>query len=154
MGDVNGGPQFTYVSLDDYRIVLDQLVGGGARSTVDRKAVPYNLFITPPLGRVGLTEREAQAAGLDIKVAAMDVADMATVPRARIVGEPLGRMKVVVDARTDLILGAALLCYDAHEVINTVALAMRHDITATALRDSIYTHPSMTEAFNQLLGSL
>lgn len=153
-GDVNGGPQFTYVSLDDYRIVLDQLVGDGARSTTDRKAVPYNLFMTPPLGRVGLTEREARAAGLDIKVAAMRVADMATVPRARIVDEPEGRMKVVVDARTDLILGAALLCYDAHEVINTVAVAMRHGITATALRDSIYTHPSMTEAFNQLLGAL
>ncbi|MDX1875333.1 FAD-dependent oxidoreductase [Mycolicibacterium sp. 120266] len=154
MGDVNGGPQFTYVSLDDYRIVLDQLVGAGLRSTSDRKAVPYNLFITPPLGRVGLTEREARDKGLDIKVAAMAVADMATVPRARIVGEPQGRMKVVVDAQTDLILGAALLCYDAHEVINTVALAMRHGITATALRDSIYTHPSMTEAFNQLLGTL
>jgi pyruvate/2-oxoglutarate dehydrogenase complex dihydrolipoamide dehydrogenase (E3) component len=154
MGDVNGGPQFTYVSLDDYRIVLDQLVGAGLRSTPDRKALPYNLFITPPLGRVGLTEREARDKGLDIKVAAMAVADMATVPRARIVGEPQGRMKVVVDAQTDLILGAALLCYDAHEVINTVALAMRHGITATALRDSIYTHPSMTEAFNQLLGTL
>ncbi|MGH3580870.1 MAG: FAD-dependent oxidoreductase [Mycobacterium sp.] len=153
-GDVNGGPQFTYVSLDDYRIVLDQLVGDGVRSTADRKALPYNLFITPPLGRVGLTEREARAAGLDIRVAAMRVADMATVPRARIVGEPEGRMKVVVDAQTDLILGAALLCYDAHEVINTVALAMRHGITATTLRDSIYTHPSMTEAFNQLLGAL
>jgi probable pyridine nucleotide-disulfide oxidoreductase len=153
-GDVNGGPQFTYVSLDDYRIVADQLVGSGTRSTADRKAVPYNLFMTPPLGRVGLTEREARAAGLDIKVAAMRVADMATVPRARIVGEPEGRMKVVVDAQTDLILGAALLCYDAHEVINTVALAMRHGITASTLRDSIYTHPSMTEAFNQLLGAL
>ncbi len=153
-GDVNGGPQFTYVSLDDYRIVLDQLVGAGVRSTADRKAVPYNLFMTPPLGRVGLTERDAVAAGLDIKVATMRVADMATVPRARIVGEPEGLMKVVVDADTDLILGAALLCYDAHEVINTVALAMRHGITATALRDSIYTHPSMTEAFNQLLGAL
>lgn len=133
-GDVNGGPQFTYVSLDDYRIVLDQLVGDGVRSTADRKALPYNLFMTPPLGRVGLTEREARAAGLDIRVAAMRVADMATVPRARIVGEPEGRMKVVVDAQTDLILGALLLCYDAHEVINTVALAMRHGITATALR--------------------
>lgn len=154
IGDVNGGPQFTYISLDDYRIVLDQLVGDGARSTDDRNAVPYALFTTPPLGRVGLTERAALAAGLDIKVAAMRVADMATVPRARIVGESEGMMKVVVDAGTDLILGAALLCYDSHEVINTVALAMRHGITATALRDSIYTHPSMTEAFNQLLGAL
>lgn len=153
-GDVNGGPQFTYISLDDHRIVLDQLIGDGTRSTSDRTAVPYALFMTPPLGRVGLTEREAVAAGLDIKVAAMPVADMATVPRARIVGEPEGLMKVIVDAETDLILGASLLCYDSHEVINTVALAMRHDVTATALRDSIYTHPSMTEAFNQLLGTL
>jgi pyruvate/2-oxoglutarate dehydrogenase complex dihydrolipoamide dehydrogenase (E3) component len=153
-GDVNGGPQFTYISLDDYRIVLDQLTGDGTRSTRDRAAVPYALFTTPPLGRVGLTEREAIAAGFDIAVAAMRVANMATVPRARIVGEPEGMMKVVVDTATDLILGAALLCYDSHEVINTVALAMRHHITATELRDSIYTHPSMTEAFNQLLGAL
>ena len=154
MGDVNGGPQFTYISLDDYRIVLDQLAGSGVRSTDDRAAVPYSLFMTPPLSRVGVTERDAKAAGRAIKVAAMRVADMATVPRARIVGEPEGLMKVIVDAETDLILGAALLSHDSHEVINTVALAMRHNITATDLRDSIYTHPSMTEAFNQLLGAL
>jgi pyruvate/2-oxoglutarate dehydrogenase complex dihydrolipoamide dehydrogenase (E3) component len=154
VGDVNGGPQFTYISLDDYRIVADQLVGSGARSTADRAAVPYSLFVTPPLSRVGLTERAARAAGHRVKVAAMRVADMATVPRARIVGDPRGMMKVVVDADDDTILGAALLSHDSHEVINTVALAMRHRITATALRDEIYTHPSMTEAFNQLLGAL
>jgi pyruvate/2-oxoglutarate dehydrogenase complex dihydrolipoamide dehydrogenase (E3) component len=79
---------------------------------------------------------------------------MATVARARIVDESRGMMKVVVDADDDRILGAALLSYDSHEVINTVALAMRHGITATQLRDEIYTHPSMTEAFNQLLGAL
>jgi pyruvate/2-oxoglutarate dehydrogenase complex dihydrolipoamide dehydrogenase (E3) component len=152
VGDVNGGPQFTYVSLDDYRIVLDQLVGTGTRSTADRKAVPYTLFMTPPLARVGLTERDARAAGHRVRVAAQRVAPMATVPRARIVGETRGMMKVVVDAADDAILGAALLSYDSHEVINTVALAMRHGITATQLRDEIYTHPSMTEAFNQLLG--
>lgn len=154
VGDVNGGPQFTYISLDDYRIVAGQLAGTGARSTADRVAVPYSLFITPPLSRVGLTERAARAAGYRVKVAAMQVADMATVPRARIVGDPRGLMKVVVDADNDTILGAALLSHDSHEVINTVALAMRHGITATALRDEIYTHPSMTEAFNQLLGAL
>ncbi|RZT24551.1 pyruvate/2-oxoglutarate dehydrogenase complex dihydrolipoamide dehydrogenase (E3) component [Mycobacterium sp. BK558] len=154
VGDVNGGPQFTYVSLDDHRIVLDQLTGTGARSTTDRTAVPYTLFLTPPLSRVGLTERAALEEGRSIKTAAMRVADMATVPRARIVEETAGMMKVVVDAATDEILGAALLSYDSHEVINTVALAMRHGITASALRDEIYTHPSMTEAFNQLLGAL
>lgn len=154
VGDVNGGPQFTYVSLDDYRVVLDQLNGNGSRTTSDRVAVPYTLFMTPPLARVGLTERQAREAGGAIKVAALPVAKMATVPRARIVHQPAGLMKVVVDAYTDEILGAALLSYDSHEVINTVALAMRHGITATTLRDSIYTHPSMTEAFNQLLGML
>lgn len=154
VGDVNGGPQFTYISLDDHRIVLDQLTGSGARSTADRRAVPYTLFLTPPLSRVGLTERAALEAGRTIKTAAMRVADMATVPRARIVQESAGMMKVIVDADTDEILGAALLSYDSHEVINTVALAMRHGITASQLRDAIYTHPSMTEAFNQLLGAL
>lgn len=154
VGDVNGGPQFTYISLDDYRIVLDQLTGTGVRSTSDRNAVPYSLFVTPPLSRVGLTERAARAAGHDVKVASMRVADMATVPRARIVGDTRGMMKVVVDADSGHILGAALLSHDSHEVINTVALAMRHGIIASALRDEIYTHPSMTEAFNQLLGAL
>lgn len=154
VGDVNGGPQFTYVSLDDYRIVLDQITGSGTRSTTDRNAVPYTLFLTPPLARVGVTERDALAAGTQVKTATMRVADMATVPRARIVGETAGLMKVVVDAVSDQILGAALLSYDSHEVINLVALAMRHGITASQLRDEIYTHPSMTEAFNQLLGAL
>ena len=154
VGDVNGGPQFTYVSLDDYRIVLDQLVGTGTRSTADRFAVPFTLFMTPPLARVGLTERDARGAGYHVKVAALPVAKMATVPRARIVAETRGMMKVVVNDDTEEILGAALLSYDSHEVINTVALAMRHGITATQLRDEIYIHPSMTEAFNQLLGTL
>lgn len=154
VGDVNGGPQFTYISLDDYRVVLSQITGDGSRTTKTRSAVPYVLFTTPPLARVGVTASEAAAAGRDILVANMRVADMATVPRARIVEETAGLMTVVVDAATDQILGAALLSYDSHEVINTVALAMRHGITATELRDAIYTHPSMTECFNQLLGEL
>lgn len=154
VGDVNGGPQFTYISLDDYRVVLSQLTGDGSRTTATRSAVPYALFTTPPLARVGLTDTAAAAAGHHIKVASLQVKDMATMPRARIVSQTAGMMKVVVDADTDRILGAALLCHDAHEVINTVALAMRHGITATELRDSIYTHPSMTEGFNQLLNSL
>lgn len=153
VGDVNGGPQFTYISLDDYRVVLSQLSGDGNRSTAGRLAVPYTLFMTPPLARVGLTEKAARQMHA-IKVAAMRVADMATTPRARIVDQTSGMMKIVVDEDTDKILGAALLSYDAHEVINTVALAMRHGIAAGELRDAIYTHPSMTEGLNQLLGSL
>jgi pyruvate/2-oxoglutarate dehydrogenase complex dihydrolipoamide dehydrogenase (E3) component len=150
LGDVNGGPQFTYVSLDDARIVLDQLLGEGKRTTNDRVAVPHTLFITPPLATAGLTEREARAQGRSIKVSRENVADIVAMPRAYTVEETRGVMKFVVDADTDLILGAALLAIDAQEMINLVTLAMRHGITATELRNSIYTHPSSTEAFNEV----
>lgn len=154
VGDVNGGPQFTYISLDDYRIVADQLVGTGKRSTADRVAVPYTLFMTPPLARVGLTETEARAAGRPVRVAAKAVADMVAVPRPKIVGETRGMMKFVVDAETDAILGAAILGVDAQELVNTVALAMRGGTSASTLRDSIWTHPSSTEALNDVLAGL
>ncbi|TFV57884.1 NAD(P)/FAD-dependent oxidoreductase [Mycobacterium sp. PS03-16] len=155
VGDVNGGPQFTYISLDDYRIVADQLAGADhPRSAADRVAVPSCLFLTPPLARVGMTERQARAAGHQVKTASSPVAKLATVARARIVDQTDGIMKVVVDAETDQFLGAALLCYDAHEVINLVAMAMRHRLTASMMRDEIYTHPSMSECFNQLLWML
>jgi pyruvate/2-oxoglutarate dehydrogenase complex dihydrolipoamide dehydrogenase (E3) component len=150
LGDVNGGPQFTYISLDDARVVLDQLMGEGKRTTADRVAVPRTLFITPPLATVGLTESQARAQGLDITVSRENVADIVAMPRAYTVEETRGVMKFIVDARTDRILGAALLSIDAQEVINTVALAIRHNVTATELRDSIYTHPSSTEAFNEV----
>ncbi|SHW08788.1 Dihydrolipoamide dehydrogenase Lpd (lipoamide reductase (NADH)) (lipoyl dehydrogenase) (dihydrolipoyl dehydrogenase) (diaphorase) [Mycobacteroides abscessus subsp. abscessus] len=103
---------------------------------------------------MGLNESQARSAGHDVLVAASPVANLATVARARIVEQTEGMMKVVVDATTGKILGATLWCHDAHEVINIVALAMRHGITARALRDEIYTHPSMSECFNQLLGLL
>ncbi len=154
VGDVNGGPQFTYISLDDSRIVLDQLYGAGERSTADRDAVPYTVFLSPPLARVGLTEREARAAGHDVLVASKTVASLAAMPRARIVEQTDGLMKFVVDATSGLVLGAALLCTDSQELINTVALAMRHGISAAELRDAIYTHPSSTEGFNEVLAAL
>ncbi len=150
LGDVNGGPQFTYVSLDDARIVIDQILGEGKRATADRVAVPRTLFITPPLATVGLTEKEARAQGRTITVSRERVADIVAMPRAYTVEETRGVMKFVVDADTDQVLGAALLSIDAQEVINTVTLAMRHGITATDLRDAIYTHPSSTEALNEV----
>lgn len=151
LGDVNGGPQFTYISLDDSRIVLDQLIGDGRRNTADRVAVPHTLFMTPPLATIGLNETEARAAGYRLKVAREAVADIVAMPRAYVVEETRGLMKFIIDADTDRILGAALLSVDAQELINTVALAMRHGITATQLRDQIYTHPSSTEAFNEVI---
>jgi pyruvate/2-oxoglutarate dehydrogenase complex dihydrolipoamide dehydrogenase (E3) component len=154
LGDVNGGEQFTYISLDDSRIVLDQLLGHGKRTTTDRRAVPHTLFITPPLATVGLTETQARAQGRSIKVSRENVADIIAMPRAYTVEETRGLMKFIVDADTDLILGAALLTIDAQEIINTVALAIRHHITATELRDAIYTHPSSTEALNEVFDKI
>ncbi|XVV10725.1 FAD-dependent oxidoreductase [Actinoplanes sp. CA-131856] len=154
IGDVNGGPQFTYISLDDYRIVADQLTGAGKRSTADRVAVPYVLFMTPPLARVGLTEDEARAQGRPVRVAAKPIAAIAAMPRARIVGDTRGLMKFVIDAETDAVLGAALLSVDSQELINTVALAIRGGVTAGELRDAIWTHPSSTEAFNEVLATI
>ncbi|HWH19130.1 MAG TPA: FAD-dependent oxidoreductase, partial [Solirubrobacterales bacterium] len=104
LGDVNGGPQFTYVSLDDARIVLDQLLGDGRRSLADRRAVPHTLFITPPLATVGMTEAAAREAGLQVKIGSEPVADILAMPRAYAVAETRGMMKFVVDAETDQIL--------------------------------------------------
>ncbi|MFB6704057.1 FAD-dependent oxidoreductase [Streptomyces sp. NPDC056333] len=154
LGDVNGGPQFTYISLDDSRIVLDQLIGEGKRSTADRVAIPHTLFMTPPLATVGLTEKEARAAGHRVKIASQPVAEIIAMPRAYIVEDPRGVMKFVLDADTDDILGAALLSIDAQELINTVALAMRHGVKAADLRDAVYQHPTSTEAFNDVLATI
>ena len=151
LGDVNGGPQFTYISLDDYRVVLSQLVGDGSRSTKDRKAVASTIYMNPPLSSVGLTEREAIEAGHKVKVASKPVAAVAAMPRAKTQENPRGIMKFVIDAQTDQILGAQLLVIESMEVINLVALAMRHGITASQLRDEIYTHPSITEGLNEVL---
>jgi pyruvate/2-oxoglutarate dehydrogenase complex dihydrolipoamide dehydrogenase (E3) component len=117
-------------------------------------AVPSTLFMTPPLARVGLTEDQARAAGHAVRVASRPIASLAAMPRARILGDVRGLMKFVVDADTDQILGTALLSVDAQELVNTVALAMRAGVTASELRDSIWTHPSSTEGFNEVVGSL
>lgn len=154
IGDINGGPMFTYISLDDNRIIADQLLGSGQRSTADRRAVPYTVFVSPPLARVGLTETEARAEGFDVLVGAKPMAQIAAAPRAKIDGDPRGLVKVVVDAKTDRIVGAALMHVHAEEVINVVALAMRHDVTATEMRTAIYSHPSTTEALNEVLAAL
>lgn len=158
LGDVNGGPQHTYVSLDDYRIVLSQVAGGPERTTADRRSIPTTVFVTPPLSRVGLTETEARgqaaARGWEVGVASKEVAKIAAMPRPKIVRDPRGLIKVVVDRATETILGATLFCVDSQEIINLVALAMDHGIPYTALRDRMYTHPSSSEALNEVLGAV
>src|SRR5690606_11203155 len=140
--------------LDDFRVVLTQLAGDGVRTTADRVAVPNTVFLTPPLARVGMSERDARESGRRVLVAAKNVRDIAAMPRPKIVGDTHGLIKVIVDADTDLVLGATVFSIDAQEVINLLALAMRAGVTASELRDGIWTHPSSTEALNEVLGEL
>lgn len=154
MGDVHGGQQQTYLSLDDHRIVLDALTGAGQRRRDDRVAVPATIFLDPPLSSVGIGEEQARKDGIEVRTVMAPVAGIKAMPRPKAVGDPRGFIKVVVDASTDEVLGARLLHVDSQEVINLLALAMRAGITASALRDGIWTHPSSTEALNEVLGQL
>ena len=151
MGDVTGGLQFTYISLDDSRIVKSQLLGDGSRSTKNRGEVPYTVFLDPPLSRVGLTEKQALDKGCAIKTAKLPVM---AIPKAQVLQKPEGMMKVIVEQDTDRILGAHLFAVESYELINLIKLAMDQNIPYQVLRDSIYTHPTMSESFNDLLGMI
>ncbi|RNW18807.1 reactive chlorine resistance oxidoreductase RclA [Citrobacter werkmanii] len=147
MGDVTGGLQFTYISLDDFRIVRDNLSGEGRRHTGDRQNVPYSVFMTPPLSRVGMTEEQARASGASVQVVTLPVA---AIPRARVMDDTRGVLKAVVDSETKQILGVSLLCVDSHEMINIIKTVMDAGLPYTTLRDQIFTHPSMSESLNDL----
>ena len=148
IGDVKGGLQFTYISLDDYRIIREDLFGDSARSTADRDPVGYSVFIDPPLSRIGLNEEEALRKGLNVKIGKLPVAG---IPRARTLGETEGLFKVVIDADTNKIVGCMLFGPESSEVLNSVAVAMKAGMDYTFLRDFIFTHPSMSEALNDLM---
>ncbi len=148
IGDVKGGLQFTYISLDDYRIIREDMFGEGSRTTSDRNPVSYSVFIDPPLSRIGMSEEEAVKQGLDIKVGRLPVA---AIPRARTLGDTRGLFKVVIDADTKKILGCTLFGPDSGEIINLVAMAMKTNQDYTFLRDFIFTHPSMSESLNDLM---
>jgi pyruvate/2-oxoglutarate dehydrogenase complex dihydrolipoamide dehydrogenase (E3) component len=148
-GDVAGSRQFTHVSLDDYRILKANLAGG-SRSTRDR-LIPYTIFITPELARVGLTESQARAAGHRVRTARLPVA---AIPRARTLRETDGIWKAVVDADTDRVLGVSLLGAEAGDVATVVQTAMVAGLPYTALRDMIISHPTMAEALNMLFAAL
>lgn len=147
IGDVNGGPQFTYISLDDFRIVKNQLTNAAYNSTAKRQAFATSVFITPPFARVGINETEAKEQGLNYEVFTLS-ADQ--VPKAAILRQKDGLLKAIVDKDTGKILGGMLHCAEAPELINMMQLAINHAIPYDALRDNIYTHPSMSESFNDL----
>ena len=147
IGDVKGGLQFTYISLDDFRIIKDQLFGTGARMVSDRKVVPYTVFISPALSQVGLNEKQANNLGKEYKLFKLPVT---AIPKAKVAKDNRGLFKALVDPETEKILGATLYGIESYELINMISLAMKAHLSYTVLRDQIYTHPTMSEAFNDL----
>ena len=147
MGDVKGGPQFTYLSLDDFRIIRDQLFGDKKRDIGDRDPVPYAVFIDPPLAHIGLTEEEALKRGYSFKVSRLPAT---SVVRSRTLKQTDGMLKAIVNDHSGKIMGCTLFCAEAPEIINIVAMAMKTGQHYTFLRDFIFTHPSMSEGLNEV----
>ncbi len=150
LGDVKGGPQFTHIAYDDYRIVRANLLEHGSRTTAGRM-VPYTMFTDPQLGRVGLTEAEAKQQGRNIQVAKIPMSEVA---RGIETDETRGFIKAVVDADTQQILGAAVLAVDGGEVMAVLEVAMMGRLPYTALRDATLAHPTLAEALNNLFLTL
>jgi pyruvate/2-oxoglutarate dehydrogenase complex dihydrolipoamide dehydrogenase (E3) component len=148
-GDIRGGPMFTHTSWDDYRILMSQLAGDGARTT-DR-IIPYGVFVDPELGRVGVTEKEARAAGAKIKIATFD---MSKNGKANEIGEPRGFIKVVADADTDLILGAAVLASEGAELVHLYVDVMNAGAPFTVIKNAIHIHPTLAEAVQSAVSSM
>jgi pyruvate/2-oxoglutarate dehydrogenase complex dihydrolipoamide dehydrogenase (E3) component len=150
LGDVKGGPAFTHISYDDFRVIKANLLEGGDASITDR-LVPYTVFIDPQLGRIGLSEQEARDQGRNIRVAKMP---MSYVARALEMDEARGFMKAVVDADTDRILGCAILGIEGGEIMAMLQIAMMGGVPYTALRDAVFSHPTLAESLNNLFATL
>jgi pyruvate/2-oxoglutarate dehydrogenase complex dihydrolipoamide dehydrogenase (E3) component len=149
LGDVKGGPAFTHISYDDYRIIKTNLLEGGNASIADRP-VPYTVYIDPQLGRIGKSEEEARAGGRLIHVAKMP---MTHVARALEVDESRGFLKAIVDSETQQILGAAILGIEGGELMSMLEIAMFGRLPYTVLRDAIFAHPTLAESFNNLFSN-
>jgi pyruvate/2-oxoglutarate dehydrogenase complex dihydrolipoamide dehydrogenase (E3) component len=147
-GDVTPGPAHTHRANDDMRILRTNLIMGGDRTTAGR-LVPYTVFIDPQLGRIGLTETEARAQGRNIRVAKLPM-NLPLPTRARELGETRGFMKALIDADTDQILGAAILAVEGGEMMAVLQVAMMGKLPYTAIRDAIFTHPTLAEMLNDL----
>jgi len=150
LGDVKGGPAFTHISYDDYRIIRTNLLQDGNATTKDR-LVPYTVFMDPQLGRIGLNEREAKKQGRRYRVARMP---MSYVARALEMDESRGVMKVLVDPDTRQLLGAAVLGIEGGELMAMLQLAMMGNLPYDRLRDAVFAHPTLAESLNNLFSTL
>jgi dihydrolipoamide dehydrogenase len=146
LGDVKGGPAFTHISYDDYRIVRDNILLNKNR-TIRGRIVPYTVFIDPQLGRVGLNETEAKKKRIDYSVARMP---MNYIARAIEAGETRGLMKIIIDQKTDKILGCAVLGIEGGELMSMIQIAMMGNLKYTALKEAIFTHPTLAESLNSV----
>ncbi|HFI0463530.1 TPA: FAD-containing oxidoreductase [Streptococcus suis] len=146
-GDVTGGLQFTYTSLDDYRIIYGHLSGSNTYALSDRRNVPTSLFINPPIAQVGLTEAQAKEKGLSYQAKSQAVA---TMPKAHVNNQLRGLYKVIVDPETKLVLGATLMGENSHEIINLIKMAMDNLIPYTYIANQVFTHPTFAENFNDV----
>ena len=146
LGDINGGPAFTHISYDDFRILRTNIIDRG-NATTEGRLVPYTVFIDPQLGRVGLSALEAQTQKKKVRIARMP---MSSVARALEVDETRGFMKAIVDAETDQILGAAILGIEGGEIMSMLELAMMGKLPFTKLRDAVFAHPTLAESLNNL----
>jgi len=147
LGDVKGGPAFTHISFNDYQIVYANIIEGQNQST-DHRPVPYAVFTDPQLGRVGMSEKEARAAGHKLKVGTIPTAWVA---RAIERDETAGLMKLVIDAETDRILGAAILATEGGELVQILGFVMLAGAPYTLLQGAIYIHPTLAEGFWTLM---
>lgn len=149
-GDIKGGPAFTHISYDDFRILEGNLLHKKSLSVKDRM-VPYVLFTDPQLGRIGLSEKQAQAANVGFEVAKIP---MNYVARALELDRASGFMKALVNTKTKQILGAAILGVEGGEIMSMLQIAMMGKVPYTALRDGIFAHPTLAESLNTLFSSL
>jgi pyruvate/2-oxoglutarate dehydrogenase complex dihydrolipoamide dehydrogenase (E3) component len=147
VGDVTPGPQFTHASWDDHRILYDFLVGGAQRARSDR-TVPFTIFTDPQVAGVGLNEREARDRGIAYEVATMPFGQIA---RASETGETAGIMKVLIDPRSERILGARLMGAEAGELIHIFVTLMRAGASARAIVDAEFVHPTFAEGVQSLV---
>jgi pyruvate/2-oxoglutarate dehydrogenase complex dihydrolipoamide dehydrogenase (E3) component len=150
LGDVKGGPAFTHISYDDYRIIRNNLLRGGQSTTTDR-LVPYTVYTDPQLGRIGLTEREARAQRRKIRVAKIPTSWVA---RALEMDETRGFIKAIVDAETRQILGAAVLAVEGGEIMSMLEIAMLAKLPYTTLEDGVFAHPTLAEGLNTLFTNI
>lgn len=150
LGDVNGGPQFTHIAYDDYRIVRTNLLERGNATTTGR-LVPYTVYIDPQLGRVGISEKEARRNGMNVKVAKIP---MTGVARALETSETRGFMKAVLDAESGQILGCAILGLEGGEIMSAIQIAMIGGVTARQLADAVFAHPTLMEGLNSLFSGI